>query len=116
MPKRACTTANEVVKIWDESSDDEFSDLEDVGKDELEHSAAPSASVPPSVFDSSMDSDSDTHLIAAASDHWWTLTSKLKRNTNSFTSPVDPAVTISKSPLDVFQQLLYRRQMIMPNK
>ena len=43
-----------------EGSDNEFSDLEDDGQDELEESLAPYATVPPGVFDSSMDSDSDT--------------------------------------------------------
>ena len=45
-----------------EGSDNEFSNLdvdEDDGKDKLEDSAAPSATVPPGVFDSSMDSDLD---------------------------------------------------------
>ena len=90
-----------------EGSDDELSDLEDVdkdnGKDELEDSAAPSAIVPPGVFDSSMDSDSDIDSTAAASHPRWTTTQR--RNTiNSFTSAVGPAVAISKSPLEVFQQ------------
>ena len=70
MSKRARMTANEVVERRDEAcdesdedfddfddpderimegSDDEFSNLEDDGKDELEDSAAPSATVPPGV-------------------------------------------------------------------
>ena len=91
-----------------EGSDDEFSDLEDAGGYDGENdlldvaSSSDDPTTPPNddgLLDSSMNPGSD---MDTDSEPEWTTT--LKRNRiNSFSSPVGPAVSISKSPSEVFQ-------------
>ena len=97
-----------------EGSDDEFCDLEDVGgydsNDELHDDASlsedPTAPPDDDVLDSTMDPDSDMDSAAADSKPQWTTT--LKCNTiSSFSSYVGPAVSISKSPMEVSSCFLH---------
>ena len=131
MAKRARMTVDEVMERWDdasseigdeldvfddpheptmEGSDNEFCNIEDVGgydsNDELHDDASlsedPTAPPDDDVLDSTIDPDSDMDSAAADSEPQWTTT--LKRNTvSSFSSYVGPAVSISKSPMEVFQ-------------
>ena len=108
-----------------EGSDNDFSNVDDVDKDdgnnELDDDAAPSEDsiAPPQILVWTPDLDS----AAANSEPQWTTT--LKQNKiNSFTHPVGPAVAIQKSPLEVFQlfftpellDMMCRRQISMLNK
>lgn len=120
-------TVDEVMERWDdassesdddfddpeepimEGSDDEFSDLEDVGDHDGDNelfdgvSPAEDPTAPPDddVLNSSLDPASDMDTAAADSEPEWTTT--FKRNPINSSSPVGPAVAISKSPLEVFQ-------------
>ena len=118
-------TVDEAIERWDdasgesddeyddsdepimEGSDDEFSDLEDAGGDDGENDLLDVASPPDDpttppdddgLLDSSMDPGSD---MDTDSEPEWTTT--LKRNRINSSSPVGPAVSISKSPSEVFQ-------------
>ena len=96
-----------------EGSNDEFSDLEDVGRcdadNDLLDGASPSEdpTAPPDddIFYSStgMDPDPGSDMDMSAADYEPQCTTTLKHNTiNYFSSPVGPAVAILKLPLELF--------------